>query len=86
MYTRHRCKWSKVRNDREIYCKKRRNSKKNRKYIYADRRNFISSDCAIDALLLVDGNTFDSCKGCSNFEKEKDTLCVCMKLGLQELR
>ena len=31
--------------------------------IYADRRNFISSDCAIDALLLVDGNTFDSCKG-----------------------
>ena len=54
--------------------------------IYADRRNFISSDCAIDALLLVDGNTFDSCKGCSNFAQIQDTLCVCMKFGLQELR
>ena len=54
--------------------------------IYADRRNFISSDCAIDALLLVDGNTFDSCKGCSNFAQVQDTLCVCMKFGLQELR
>ena len=54
--------------------------------IYADRRNFISSDCAIDALLLVDGNTFDSCEGCSNFVQVQDTLCVCMKLGLQELR
>ena len=54
--------------------------------IYADRRSFISSDCAIDALLLVDGNTFDSCKGCSNFAQVQDTLCVCMKFGLQELR
>ena len=54
--------------------------------IYADRRNFISSDCAIDALLLVDGNTFDRCKGCSNFAQVQDTLCVCMKFGLQELR
>ena len=54
--------------------------------IYADRRNFISSNCAIDALLLVDGNTFDSCKGCSNFAQVQDTLCVCMKFGLQELR
>ena len=54
--------------------------------IYADRRNFISSDCAIDALLLVDGNTFDSCEGCSNFVQVQDTLCVCMKFGLQELR
>ena len=54
--------------------------------IYADRRNFKSSDCAIDALLLVDGNTFDSCKGCSNFAQVQDTFCVCMKLGLQELR
>ena len=54
--------------------------------IYADRRNFISSDCAIDALLLVDGDTFDSCKGCSNFAQVKDKISVCAKLGLQELR
>ena len=54
--------------------------------IYADRRNFISSDCAIDALLLVDGNTFDSCKGCSNFVQVKDKISVCAKFGLQELR
>lgn len=62
--------------------------------IYADRRNFISSNCAIDSLLLVDGNTFDSsitiptntCKGCSNFTQIQDTLCVCVKLDLQELR
>lgn len=54
--------------------------------IYADRKNFISSDCTIDALLLVDGNTFDSCRGCSNSAQVQDTLCVCMKLGLQELR
>ena len=54
--------------------------------IYADRRNFISSDCAIDALLLVDGSTFDSCKGCSNFVQVKDKISVCAKFGLQELR
>ena len=54
--------------------------------IYADRRNFISSNCAIDALLLIDGDTFDICKGCSNFVQVQDTLCVCMKFGLQELR
>ena len=54
--------------------------------IYADRRNFISSDCAIDALLLVDGDTFDSCKGCSNFVQVKDKISVCAKFGLQELR
>ena len=55
--------------------------------IYTDRRIFKSSDCAIDALLLVDDNTYcDSCKGCSNFVQVQDTLCVCMKFGLQELR
>ena len=54
--------------------------------IYADRRNFISSDCAIDALLLVDGNTFDSCEGCSNFVQVKDKISVCAKFGLQEVR
>ena len=55
--------------------------------IYADRRNFVSSNCAIDALLLVDGNTFDSCKGCSNFAQVKDKICICMmELCLQELR
>ena len=55
--------------------------------IYADRRNFKSSNCAIDALLLVDDNTFDSCKGCSNFIQVKDKICACMmELGLQELR
>ena len=54
--------------------------------IYADRRNFISSDCAIDALLLIDGDTFDICKGCSNFVQVKDKISVCAKFGLQELR
>lgn len=70
----------------EKYIVKREETVKRIENIYADRRNFISSDCAIDALLLVDGNTFDSCKGCSNFAQVQDTLCVCMKLGLQELR
>ena len=70
----------------EKYIVKREETVKRIENIYADRRNFISSDCAIDALLLVDGNTFDSCKGCSNFEEVQDTLWVCMKLGLQELR
>ena len=54
--------------------------------IYADRRNFISSNCAIDALLLIDGDTFDTCKGCSNFVQVKDKISVCAKFGLQELR
>ena len=70
----------------EKYIVKREVTVKRIENIYADRRNFISSDCAIDALLLVDGNTFDSCKGCSNFAQVQDTLCVCMKFGLQELR
>ena len=70
----------------EKYIVKREETVKRIENIYADRRNFISSDCTIDALLLVDGNTFDSCKGCSNFAQVQDTLCVCMKLGLQELR
>ena len=54
--------------------------------IYTDRRIFKSSDCAIDALLLVDGSTFDICKGCSNFVQVKDKISVCAKFGLQELR
>ena len=56
--------------------------------IYTDRRNFKSSDCAIDALLGIDDNTYcDMCKGCSNFVQVQDTLCVCMtELSLQELR
>ena len=70
----------------EKYIAKREETVRRIENIYADRRNFISSDCAIDALLLVDGNTFDSCKGCSNFAQVQDTLCVCMKFGLQELR
>ena len=70
----------------EKYIVKREETVRRIENIYADRRNFISSDCAIDALLLVDGNTFDSCKGCSNFVQVQDTLYVCMKLGLQELR
>ena len=70
----------------EKYIVKREETVRRIENIYADRRNFISSDCAIDALLLVDGNTFDSCEGCSNFARVQDTFCVCMKLGLQELR
>ena len=70
----------------EKYIVKREETVRRIENIYADRRNFISSDSAIDALLLVDGNTFDSCKGCSNFTQVQDTLCVCMKFGLQELR
>ena len=70
----------------EKYIVKREETVRRIENIYADRRNFISSDCAIDALLLVDGNTFDSCKGCSNFAQVQDTLCVCMKFDLQELR
>ena len=71
----------------EKYIVKREETVRRIENIYADRRNFISGDCAIDALLLVDGNTFDSCKGCSNFAQVQDTLCVCMtELGLQELR
>ena len=70
----------------EKYIVKREETVRRIENIYADRRNFISSDCAIDALLLVDGNTFDSCTGCSNFAQVQDTFCVCMKLGLQELR
>ena len=54
--------------------------------IFEQRKYFSHNNCTIDALLLVDGNTFDSCKGCSNFAQVQDTLCVCMKLGLQELR
>ena len=56
--------------------------------IYADRRSFISSDCAIDALLLIDDNTYcDMCKGCNNCAQIQDTSCVCMaELCLQELR
>ena len=54
--------------------------------IYADRRNFVSSNCAIDALLLVNGSTFGSCKGCSNFVQVKDKISVCAKFGLQEVR
>ena len=70
----------------EKYIVKREETVRRIEDIYADRRNFISSDCAIDALLLVNGSTFDSCKGCSNFAQVKDKICVCMKLGLQELR
>ena len=70
----------------EKYIVKREETVRRIEDIYADRRNFISSDCAIDALLLVDGNTFDSCERCSNFVQVQDTLCVCMKFGLQELR
>lgn len=70
----------------EKYIVKREETVRRIENIYADRRNFISGDCAIDTLLLVDGNTFDSCKGCSNFAQVQGTFCVCMKLGLQELR
>ena len=55
--------------------------------IYTDRRNFKSSDCTIDALLLIDDNTYcDRCKGCSNFAQVKDKISVCAKFGLQEVR
>ena len=56
--------------------------------IYADRRNFKSSNCVVDALLLIDDNTYcDRCRGCSNFTQVKDKICICMMdLGLQELR
>ena len=70
----------------EKYIVKREETVRRIEDIYADRRNFISSDCTIDALLLVDGNTFDSCKGCSNFVQVKDKISVCAKFGLQELR
>ena len=71
----------------EKYIVKREETVRRIENIYADRRNFISGDCAIDALLLVDDNTYcDTCKGCSNFAQVQDTLCVCMKFGLQELR
>ena len=71
----------------EKYIVKREETVKRIENIYADRRNFVRSNCAIDALLLVDGNTFDSCKGCSNFAQVKDKICICMmELCLQELR
>ena len=71
----------------EKYIVKREETVRRIEDIYADRRNFVSSNCAIDALLLVNGSTFDSCKGCSNFAQVQDTLCICMmELGLQELR
>ena len=70
----------------EKYIVKREETVRRIENIYADRRNFISSDCAIDALLLVDGDTFDSCKGCSNFVQVKDKISVCAKFGLQEVR
>ena len=70
----------------EKYIVKREETVRRIENIYANRRNFISSDCAIDALLLVDVNTLDSCEGCSNFARVQDTLCVCVKLDLQELR
>ena len=70
----------------EKYIVKREETVRRIEDIYAYRRNFISSDCAVDALLLVDGNTFDSCKGCSNFVQVKDKISVCAKFGLQELR
>lgn len=56
--------------------------------IYADRRNFKSSNCAIDALLLIDDNTYcDRCRGCSNFAQVKDKSCICMaELDLNEVR
>ena len=41
----------------EKYIVKREETVRRIENIYADRRNFISGDCAIDALLLVDGNT-----------------------------
>ena len=70
----------------EKYIVKKEETVRRIENIYADRRNFISSNCAIDALLLVDGSTFDSCKGCSNSAQVQDTLCVCMKLDLREVR
>ena len=70
----------------EKYIVKREETVKRIGTIYADRRNFISSDCAIDALLLIDGDTFDTCKGCSNFVQVKDKISVCAKFGLQEVR
>lgn len=70
----------------EKYIVKREETVRRIENIYADRRNFISGDCAIDALLLIDDNTFESCKGCSNFTQVQDKICVCMKFGLQELR
>lgn len=70
----------------EKYIVKREETVRRIENIYADRRNFISSDCTIDALLLIDNNTFGTCRGCSNSAQVQDTLCVCMKLGLQELR
>ena len=72
----------------EKYIVKREETVKRIENIYADRRNFISSNCAIDALLLIDDNTYcDMCKGCNNFAQIQDTSCVCMaELCLQELR
>lgn len=71
----------------EKYIVKREETVRRIENIYADRRNFKSSNCAIDALLLIDDNTYcDICKGCSNFVQVQDTFCVCMKFSLQELR
>ena len=72
----------------EKYIVKREETVKRIENIYTDRRNFKSSDCAIDALLLIDDNTYcDRCRVCSNFTQVKDKICVCMtELGLQEFR
>ena len=72
----------------EKYIVKREETVRKIENIYADRRNFKSSNCAIDALLLIDDNTYcDMCRGCSNFVQVKDKICIFMVgLGLQELR
>ena len=53
----------------EKYIVKREETVRRIENIYADRRNFISSDCAIDALLLVDGNTLIVVKGVATLHK-----------------
>ena len=72
----------------EKYIVKREETVRKIENIYTDRRTFKSSNCAIDALLLIDDNTYcDMCIGCSNFAQIQDMSCVCMaELCLQELR
>ena len=54
--------------------------------ILEERKNFIHTACLIDSLLRIDDDNYDRCRRCSNFAQVQNTIYVCMKLGLQELR
>ena len=70
----------------EKYIVKREETVKRIEDIFEQRKYFSHNNCTIDALLGIDDDNYDRCRRCSNFAQVQNTIYVCVKLDLHELR